>query len=98
MPPRIDDFDPNILAQKDEEINATFVAQQLVANVNGNGGTHQTDNLVVEKKKLIHNDIDLPIVWRNVAVFALLHIGALYGVYLMFYAKWSTLIFGKSLF
>lgn len=36
------------------------------------------------------------IVWRNVAIFSVLHIGALYGIYLSFTsAKLATIIFGK---
>jgi len=36
------------------------------------------------------------IVWRNVAIFMFLHLGALYGVYLSFTsAKLATVIFGK---
>ena len=35
------------------------------------------------------------IVWRNVILFALLHLASLYAVYLMFTAaKWQTNIFG----
>nr|ATI22175.1 delta-9 desaturase [Brachionus koreanus]QBO56257.1 fatty acid desaturase 9 [Brachionus koreanus] len=42
--------------------------------------------------------LDLPIRWRNVAVFAALHVGALYGIYLCFYAKIQTLIFSYLLY
>lgn len=36
------------------------------------------------------------IVWKNVAIFTFLHLGALYGVYLSFTsAKLATVIFGK---
>lgn len=39
----------------------------------------------------------LQIVWRNVILFALLHIGGLYGAYLFFtQAMWSTRLFGKK--
>lgn len=38
------------------------------------------------------------IVWKNVAIFAFLHLGALYGVYLSFTsAKLATVIFGKEI-
>ena len=44
-----------------------------------------------EDRKLIKNEI----VWFNVILFTFLHIGALYGVYLlMFTAKWQTVAFG----
>lgn len=37
-------------------------------------------------------------VWRNIILFAYLHLAALYGGYLfMFSAKWQTNIFGKYL-
>lgn len=42
--------------------------------------------------------IDLPIRWRNVAIFAALHVGALYGIYLCFFAKFQTLIFCMNIF
>ena len=90
MPPRIDDFDPNLLAQKDEEIDATLLAQRLNA---ANRGT-----ATAQKKDTVDNEVHLPIVWRNVAIFTLLHIGALYGVYLCFQAKWPTLIFAFVLY
>ena len=36
------------------------------------------------------------IVWRNVIIFAYLHIGAVYGLYLaLTSAKWATLLFGE---
>lgn len=36
------------------------------------------------------------IVWRNVLIFAYLHLGALYGVYLAFTsAKLATVLFGE---
>lgn len=45
-----------------------------------------------EKRKLI-------LVWRNIILFAYLHMAAVYGLYLMiFSAKWSTGFFGEFLF
>ena len=38
------------------------------------------------------------IVWKNVALHALIHLGAAYGVYCCFHAKYQTLAFGKKLF
>lgn len=38
----------------------------------------------------------LELVWRNIILFALLHIGGLYGAYLFFFeAMWKTCAFGK---
>lgn len=38
------------------------------------------------------------IVWRNVILFALLHLTGLYGGYLFFFkAMWSTSLFGKNI-
>lgn len=47
----------------------------------------QTNQVEKEEK------IDLPIRWRNVAIFVFLHMGALCGLYLSFYSKIQTLIF-----
>lgn len=41
----------------------------------------------------------LQIVWRNVMLFALLHVGGVYGAYLFLAkAKWASCVFGKSVF
>lgn len=41
----------------------------------------------------------LQIVWRNVLLFAYLHLAAVYGAYLMiFEAKWFTVAWSKILF
>lgn len=41
-------------------------------------------------------EVPLQIVWRNVLLFAILHIASLYSVYLMFTtAKWQTNAFGE---
>lgn len=43
-------------------------------------------------KKLFDSDL----VWRNIIAFIYLHIGALYGLYLLFtQAKLATALFGK---
>lgn len=40
--------------------------------------------------------VEVQIVWRNVILFAMLHLASLYAIYLMFTsAKWQTNIFGK---
>lgn len=39
------------------------------------------------------------LVWRNIILFAYLHVAALYGAYLfLFSAKWQTDIFGKLIY
>jgi hypothetical protein len=35
------------------------------------------------------------LVWRNVILFILLHVGSLYGVYCIFYANYYTWFWGK---
>ena len=35
------------------------------------------------------------IVWRNVIIFIILHLGTIYGAYCCFHAKRETLILGK---
>nr|QBO56267.1 fatty acid desaturase 9 [Brachionus plicatilis] len=52
----------------------------------------QTNQVEKEEK------IDLPIRWRNVAIFVFLHMGALCGLYLSFYSKIQTLIFSYFLY
>lgn len=40
--------------------------------------------------------VEVQIVWRNVILFAMLHLASIYSIYLMFTsAKWQTNIFGK---
>ena len=54
---------------------------------------HQLNNDGIKEKKQYR----LQIVWRNVILFALLHMGALYGLYLIFTsAKIATTIFGEN--
>jgi hypothetical protein len=53
----------------------------------------------VEKQRIVTNatrEYKLQIVWRNVILFAYLHLAALYGAYLLVTsAKWPTVIWGK---
>lgn len=43
--------------------------------------------------------VPVKIVWRNVILFAYLHLASLYAIYRMFTsAKWQTNIFGEFLF
>lgn len=43
-----------------------------------------------------YKDFKAEIVWRNVYWMAVLHIGALYGIYLCFTdAKWQTIVAGN---
>ena len=51
---------------------------------------------LVEKQSKEKRQYKLQIVWRNVIIFVFLHVGALYGIYLMLTsAKIATIIFGK---
>uniref|UniRef100_A0A914W1K9 Uncharacterized protein n=1 Tax=Plectus sambesii TaxID=2011161 RepID=A0A914W1K9_9BILA len=53
----------------------------------------------VSKSKTVSARDLQPIVWRNVAKFALLHLAGLVGLYqAIFYAKWATLLFTFVLF
>ena len=56
----------------------------------------QTEQQTVQEKEF---DIStLKIVWRNVFIFAFLHLGALYGIYCCFFCKWQTLLFSYMLY
>ncbi|KAH6942670.1 hypothetical protein HPB50_009221 [Hyalomma asiaticum] len=48
-----------------------------------------------EPEKAVQPSVKTEVVWRNVAVFALLHSMALYGLYMAFTSKvkWQTAIF-----
>ena len=59
-------------------------SEELIVNTQLNNG-----NLVNNKD----NNFKPKIVWRNVLIQLAFHIGALYGIYLCFYAKYQTLIF-----
>jgi stearoyl-CoA desaturase (Delta-9 desaturase) len=83
MPPRLEEFNPVIINDKKEEITPEQT------NTIANGAN------VVKKEP---EEIELPIVWRNVIIFVFLHLGALYGIYLCSYAKWETLTFAGILF
>ncbi|XP_023228726.1 acyl-CoA desaturase-like [Centruroides sculpturatus] len=53
-----------------------------------------TETVSQEKKSIKSEYPPLQIVWRNVAIFAFLHIGAVYGVYLsLVFVKWQTWLF-----
>ena len=42
------------------------------------------------------DDFEAEIIWRNVILFAILHVGALVGLYqYVFVAKWATIGFGE---
>jgi fatty-acid desaturase len=89
MAPRLEEFEvrPNESITSNENTTTTTTTRQRNA---------AAAPLIrrEEPAKKEPQEIDLPIVWRNVAVFTMLHLGALYGVYLCFYAKWQTLLFG----
>lgn len=59
-------------------------------------GNQIAEGETVENNKYQPYRYQRKIVWRNVALFAYLHIAALYGAYLMFSsAKIATSIWGK---
>ncbi|KAK5966565.1 Acyl-CoA desaturase 2 [Trichostrongylus colubriformis] len=65
-------------AKADELISSQFLAAEL----------DEVEKLLKEGEKIPYKT---EIVWRNVVLFAALHIGALIGLYqLIFVAKWST--------
>lgn len=90
MAPRIEDFEPKIIERKPtDSINDTNPVQAQNANARESIANE------IQAKKEDPNEVYLPIRWRNVVVFTLLHIGALYGIYCCFHAKYQTLIFSK---
>ena len=55
-----------------------------------------TDLLDKSDKTKARSPYERQIVWRNVVLMSLLHLSALYGIYLSFVsAKWQTIAFGK---
>lgn len=92
MAPRLEEFEvrPNESITSNENTTTTTTRQRNAA------ATPLIRREETAKKE--PQEIDLPIVWRNVVVFALLHLGALYGIYLCFYAKWQTLLFAYVLY
>lgn len=89
MPPRSDEYETKLIENK------TLINQEATTSTATSRVTR--NNLLESSNKKAH-EIHLPIVWKNVAIFTLLHLGALYGVYLCFYAKKATLIFCMILF
>ncbi|CAF0728274.1 unnamed protein product [Brachionus calyciflorus] len=53
---------------------------------------------IIEAPVKKNEEIHLPIRWRNVVIFIFLHLGALYGGYLCFQAKFQTLVFAYVLY
>ncbi|KIH49524.1 hypothetical protein ANCDUO_20401, partial [Ancylostoma duodenale] len=65
-------------AQPDKLISEQFLAAEL----------DEVENLLKEGEKI---PFETKIVWRNVILFAALHLGAAIGFYqLLFVAKWPT--------
>lgn len=94
MAPRVDD--PETLPH---ENLASRVKEENDTTRNRNGSAQPTDEKTVNTpNNQTLGEVDLSIVWRNVIVFVVLHIGAVYGVYLCFFAKWQTLLFCKTQF
>jgi hypothetical protein len=87
MAPRLEE-DIQYGASKD--LNENVVGMQHRPN-----RTHDNQIPIMSELKKDQDDLKLQIVWRNVGIFVFLHFTSLYGVYLCFYSKWHTLIFGK---
>lgn len=69
------------------KVDAIISKQFLAADLN------EIRQMQEESKKQV---IKMEIVWKNVALFVALHIGALVGLYqLVFQAKWATVGWGK---
>jgi len=62
-----------------------------------NGYKESTDNNPSQEVTAVHiqpqKSPPVRIVWRNVVIMAILHVGAIYGIYLTFYAQIYTLLF-----
>lgn len=76
----------------------------MAPNLSFTGVLHENDAEIVETP--IPQSVDankpekrkLELVWRNIILFAYLHLAALYGFWLMFTsAKWQTALTGKTL-
>lgn len=64
------------------------------------GVLHETDEDInvesLPQKPKEQNDRKVQLVWRNIILFAYLHLAAVYGLYLLFTsAKLLTVVFGK---
>jgi len=72
----------------------------MASNITSTSGVLLEDETLAETQ-LIEEPKEKPkyvrrIVWRNVAIFAFLHLGALYGIYLSFTSvKLATVVFGE---
>lgn len=55
------------------------------------------DGGLMEPEKVIAKSRKFELVWRNIILMTLLHIQAVYGVYLLLFGNvmWKTIIFGK---
>lgn len=75
-------------------------APQQNFDVSVNGVLNENDIETVDgglatQPKAIANRRKYKLVWRNIILFAYLHIAALYGLWLMLSsAKWTTTVFG----
>lgn len=90
MAPRLEEFET--LPKNKKTVNSTISDEQTSTTTRQNE-SRLIDEIRRETAQKTPQEVDLPIVWRNVFHFTLLHLGALYGVYLLFYAKWQTLVF-----
>lgn len=70
----------------------------LVGGVLNETDVETIDGGLATQSKAVAGRRKYKLVWRNIILFAYLHLAALYGAWLMLSsAKWSTGIFGKYL-
>lgn len=70
-----------------------------VSGVLNEADVETIDGGLTIQSKAVASRRNYKLVWRNIILFAYLHLAALYGLWLMLTsAKWSTGIFGKILY
>ena len=78
----------------DPKINEEYEEYEEILKVDSNKNVvkrSKKSNASNSKNEKFHAKI----VWRNVIIMGLLHLGAIYGFYLLlFVVKWQTVIFG----
>ena len=80
MAPRIEELSLPLTEQEDNKPNLRQNSEEILRAS------------IVKKKAEFKPEI----VWKNVAIFIVLHSMAIYGVYCCFYSKTQTLVFGKN--
>ncbi len=74
---------------QEEKKKTSYIEEQFLAA--------DLDEVAKMQENAKNDDFKADIVWRNVLLFAALHVGALVGLYQLFFvAKWATVGFCKS--